>query len=250
MALLAGVLVLVGAAICLAGTAPKRNNPIRHYIVSGDTLSGLADRYGVGVATIRAQNEIKGDKIRIGETLRIEPAKRWFRKRSARRLRGLAGPADGFDFPVGSGSAAGYYDAQPFGENDHLGEDWNGTGGGNSDLGDPVLASASGIVVSARNRKRGWGNVVRVVHNAGSNSEPTYVETLYAHLDSITVRAGEAVKRGEAIGTIGTAGGKYRAHLHFEVRTVLDLPLGAGYSKKKEGFVSPSRFIRKHRPAE
>ena len=40
--------------------------------------------------------------------------------------------AAGFDFPVGPPDAQGYYDAQSFGRNRHLGEDWNGNGGGNS----------------------------------------------------------------------------------------------------------------------
>ena len=31
-----------------------------------------------------------------------------------------------FDFPVGKPDAVGYYNAQEFTENDHLGEDWNG----------------------------------------------------------------------------------------------------------------------------
>jgi hypothetical protein len=43
---------------------------------------------------------------------------------------------DGFDYPVGKPNGKGYYNAQKFGENTHLGEDWNGVRGGNSDLGD------------------------------------------------------------------------------------------------------------------
>ena len=40
--------------------------------------------------------------------------------------------SDGFDFPVGPPDAKGYYDAQSFGKNRHLGSDWNGVGGGNT----------------------------------------------------------------------------------------------------------------------
>jgi len=50
--------------------------------------------------------------------------------------------ADHFDFPVGRPDAKGYYNAQGFGKNAHLGDDWNGTGGGNSDLGDPIYEEA------------------------------------------------------------------------------------------------------------
>src|SRR5262245_5899247 len=72
--------------------------------------------------------------------------------------------ADGFDFPVGPPDARGYYDAQPFGQDQHLGSDWNGVRGGDTDLGDPVYAVADGVVSSAAHEGEGWGNVVRVVH--------------------------------------------------------------------------------------
>ena len=56
---------------------------------------------------------------------------------------------DTFAFPVGKGRAKGYYDAQPFGRDNHLGEDWNAVTGGNSDLGQPVTAIAHGYVAEA-----------------------------------------------------------------------------------------------------
>ena len=61
----------------------------------------------------------------------------------------------GFDFPVGPPDASGYYDAQPFGINDHLGSDWNGDGGGDTDLGDPVHAIAAGVISEATNHGGG-----------------------------------------------------------------------------------------------
>ena len=54
--------------------------------------------------------------------------------------------ANGFDFPVGKPDAKGYYNAQPFGKNTHLGDDWNGLRGGDSDLGDPIYNIAHGKV--------------------------------------------------------------------------------------------------------
>jgi hypothetical protein len=46
--------------------------------------------------------------------------------------------AEHFDFPAGKPDGEGYYNAQGFGKNNHLGADWNGNGGGNTDLGDTI----------------------------------------------------------------------------------------------------------------
>jgi murein DD-endopeptidase MepM/ murein hydrolase activator NlpD len=152
--------------------------------------------------------------------------------------------ADGFDFPVGAPDGDGYYDAQPFGgASAHLGADWNGAGGGDSDLGDPVRAVADGRVLEAADHGGGWGNVVRVAHRIGDSD---IVESLYAHLDRIDVRVGERVTRGQELGTIGTAHGHYRAHLHFELRDTLGRPLGGGYGAP-DGQIDPTAFIRAHR---
>lgn len=151
-----------------------------------------------------------------------------------------------FDFPVGPPDASGYYDAQPFGANDHLGNDWNGTGGGNSDLGAPVYAISPGVVSAASDVGGGWGNVVRVAHSCRGAPEQE-LESLYAHLETVEVRAGQRVLRGQRLGTIGTAGGQYLAHLHLELRAHAGLPLGGGYSEDPTGFLDPSAFILGHR---
>jgi murein DD-endopeptidase MepM/ murein hydrolase activator NlpD len=153
---------------------------------------------------------------------------------------------DGFASPVGPPDGAGYYNAQGFGTNHHLGDDWNGAGGGDTDLGDPVYAIASGVVTAARDHGGGWGNVVRVAHPCGDGPGQE-VESLYAHLDTIAVAAGERVRRGQLLGTIGTAGGRYPAHLHLELRTARGLPLGGGYGEDATGYLDPSAFIARHR---
>jgi murein DD-endopeptidase MepM/ murein hydrolase activator NlpD len=149
-----------------------------------------------------------------------------------------------FDFPVGAPNAKGYYRAQKFGENLHLGEDWNGMGGGNSDLGDPVYSIADGEVTFAEDIGLGWGNVVRITHPIDRRHQ---VEAIYAHFDELRVRKGDWVKRGQVIGTIGDCNGTYPAHLHFETRTEVGLPLGGGYSRDTTGFCDPTEFINKHR---
>jgi murein DD-endopeptidase MepM/ murein hydrolase activator NlpD len=156
--------------------------------------------------------------------------------------------ADGFDFPVGAPDGDGYYDAQPFGENDHLGSDWNGTGGGDSDLGDPVTAIAEGVVRFAGDLGGGWGNVVRIEHRVGVGSSKDAVESLYAHLDRIDVAVGARIRRGQRLGTIGTAHGRYKAHLHLELRSIIGADIGGGYASDRTGYLDPTVFIRAHRP--
>ena len=51
-----------------------RRNPtreVRHVIARGDTLSEIAKRYNTSTAAIRTANRLRGDKIRIGQTLSI-----------------------------------------------------------------------------------------------------------------------------------------------------------------------------------
>ena len=151
---------------------------------------------------------------------------------------------NGFDYPVGKPDATGYYNAQSFTENDHLGEDWNGIGGGNTDLGDPIYAVANGYVSFSENVNGGWGNVIRIIHFIDSNKQ---VESLYAHCDKRLIQEGEFVRKGTQIGTIGTNGGQYLAHLHFELRDIVNLPIGGGYSINTEGYLDPTTFINKNR---
>ena len=149
-----------------------------------------------------------------------------------------------FDYPVGKPNANGYYNAQIFGENMHLGEDWNAVTGGNSDLGDPIYAVANGYVNTAVDYEGGWGKVVRIWHQLPDGK---LVESLYAHCDEMKVSANSYVKKGQQIGTIGNVGGLYWAHLHLEIRDDITLPLGGGYDTDTSGYLDPTAFIKSHR---
>lgn len=151
---------------------------------------------------------------------------------------------DGFDFPVGKPDMNGYYNAQPFGKNNHLGDDLNGVGGGNTDLGDPVYATANGEVIFAEDIRGGWGNVIIIVHTFPDGKQ---VESLYGHCDEIFVNEGDVVMKGQKIGTIGNAHGIYWAHLHFEIRDSLGMGVGGGYSSVRKGYVDPTEFIKANR---
>lgn len=155
--------------------------------------------------------------------------------------------ADGFDFPVGKPDAQGYYMSRGF-LRYHPGEDWNGNGGGNTDLGAPVYAIGNGLVVFARDARRGWGNVVIVRHTYLSGRQLRTIDSFYAHLERVTVREGQHVTRGMQVGTIGTNRGMYTAHLHFEIRQ--NLSIGTNRSAFRNDLVNyhvPSKFIRANR---
>ncbi len=160
-----------------------------------------------------------------------------------------AAAADGFDFPVGKPDAAGYYKARGFQPYGHLGEDWNGRGGGNTDLGAPVYSIGHGVVVFSADAKLGWGNVVIVRHAyRQDDGRIEFIDSLYGHLDERYVELYDEVERGQLIGTIGTNRGMYWAHLHFEVRK--NIYIGMDRSKHARGFgnyFNPTSFIEDHR---
>lgn len=152
--------------------------------------------------------------------------------------------ADGFDLPVGKPDGEGYYKARGYRANGHLGEDWNGKGGGDTDLGQPVFACAHGVVVYAQNFGHGWGNVVIMRHVYEEGGQQKHVDSLYGHLDQIHTRYGVHVKRGQQIGTIGTGGGLYDAHLHFEIRKELRLGMARHrFPRDDRSYYSPTDFI-------
>lgn len=146
--------------------------------------------------------------------------------------------------PLGGEHGALAYNAQPFLTTRHLGDDLNGIGGGDSDLGDPVHAAADGLVVYSGWPGDGWGNLLILLHEL---PDGRMVETFYAHLDRIRVPVGEQVRRGDLIGTVGTAGGNYLAHLHFEIRRAPTLGVGGGYADSALDRLPGERSIQKWR---
>ena len=156
--------------------------------------------------------------------------------------------ADGFDFPVGKPDAQGYYKARGFRSKGHLGEDWDGVRGGDTDLGDPIYSIGNGIVVFAHDCHMGWGNVVIVRHTYREGGEIKNIDALYGHLNSMLVRRGQSVARGQQIATMGTAHGLYDAHLHLEIRKNLEIGMSrAKFARDFSNYYDPSQFIVAHR---
>ncbi len=160
--------------------------------------------------------------------------------------------ADGFDFPVGKPDAAGYYKARGLRLRSprHFGEDWNGRGGGDTDLRDPVYSVANGVVTFAHNVRQGWGNVVLVRHayRDPASGKVKFVDSLYGHLDKIMVKTGQTVKRGQQVGTIGSNFGMYPAHLHFEIRHNINVGMHRNAAPADlNNWADPTQFINKYR---
>ena len=155
---------------------------------------------------------------------------------------------DGFDFPIGKPEAKGYYKARGFRPNGHLGEDWDGMGGGDTDLRDPVYSIGDGVVVLARDVHLGWGNVVIVRHAFREAGTLKNIDALYGHLNGILVRVGQSVTRGQQLATMGTAHGVYDAHLHFEIRKNIAIGMNrAAFPRNFSNYYDPSKFILSHR---
>ena len=73
-----------------------------------------------------------------------------------------------------------------------------------------IVAADSGTV-SVATSSDSYGNYVTIYHSNG-----TY--TLYAHMSSLAVSAGQSVSQGDTIGYAGSTGWATGPHLHFEIR--------------------------------
>jgi hypothetical protein len=185
-------------------------------------------------------------------------------------------PADHFGYPIGDGTfkspckdGDGYFVARRFlttfqceGHSDnidsHLGEDWNGESGGNTDLGEKIMAVANGTVVYSDIPGPCWGPVVILRHRSPQGKSfqlpdgkrVREIWSLYAHFQEISVQAGDSVAKGSPLGKMGANCCSCYAHLHFEIIVDSSGPFpGQGYYSKEIcsardcGRVAPSAFL-------
>ena len=90
--------------------------------------------------------------------------------------------------------------------------------------GTPVVAMAEGRVAMAKSDMFLTGKTVMIDHGHGLNS-------IYIHMDQITIKSGDLVSRGQQIGTVGMTGRATGPHLHWGVslfNTKLDPALLVG----------------------
>lgn len=179
---------------------------VYHRVKEGDTVEKLASTYRVPVEVIvgYAQNGLAGadqplavDQMIVvpgGDATPPEPP----RPPAVRQTASSPARGASFAWPTYGVLTQGYWlPAHPA-----------------IDLGAPTgtvtRASDDGVVAQAGWSNYGYGNFVVINHYDG-------YQTLYAHLNRIDVSSGEAVARGQQIGTVGSTGRSTGPHLHFEV---------------------------------
>ena len=159
------------------------------------------------------------------------------------------GRVDRLDFPVGAPEGAGFEARWVYGrfsrryDKYHAGEDWVLRSG--DSLGQPVQAIGHGRVTYAD--PYGWGAVdkaVVIVEHVLSDGRKLL--SFYGHMepDSVTLKPGACVRRGEPVGRIGKPRG--RPHLHFELRDHMPGQPGPGYwpsDPSLAGWHPPSELI-------
>ncbi|HFC8537712.1 TPA: peptidoglycan DD-metalloendopeptidase family protein, partial [Neisseria bacilliformis] len=217
--------------------APVDINAATHTVVRGDTVYNIAKRYHITQDNLRLWNNLSADNtISVGQTLRVKPAgytasapaaatapmhsepaytpppaQTAPRSEPVQTPAASAPPSAASFSSGGSRSVAGITWQRPtagsvisaYGAN-NKGVDIAGTAG------QVVVAAADGKVVYAGNGLRGYGNLVIVQHNS------TYL-TAYGHNQSLLVKEGDIVKRGQTIARMGNTDAD-RVKLHFEVR--------------------------------
>jgi murein DD-endopeptidase MepM/ murein hydrolase activator NlpD len=183
-------------------------NGVLHTVSPGDTLSTLAKKYRVQIEDIVGYepNAITdaAASLMLGTELVVPGGTKPY---VARQVAAYSGPVPA-NATRGSGTfvwpASGSITQRFW--NGHRAIDvgsWSGS---------PVKAADSGYVaIAGGGWNGGYGNYAVVDHGNG------YI-SLYAHLNSIFVRPGENVVRGQQLGTVGNTGNSTGPHLHFEIR--------------------------------
>lgn len=232
-------------------TSPYRNGEISVYTVqAGDTISQIAEMYGVTSNTIRWANSLSGSiqpgdvlvilpivgvkhEVEKGETLNSIVKKYEGDLDEVLKYNGLAATddiavGDTVIIPGGAIATPKYVAAAPTKTSGRSSTGYvhpapgsiktQGIHGYNavdlaSSYGSPIRAAAAGEVIVSKSGgwNGGYGNYIVIKHNDGT-------QTLYAHLSKNYVGVGDWVGAAETIGAMGSTGRSTGTHLHFEVR--------------------------------
>ena len=124
--------------------------------------------------------------------------------------------SDGFKFPFSRELHASY--------DGHSGVDWPGGSVGNSaairSIGNGVVSAVYDTNWNTADQSGGtsepiWRGICVVVNHGVIDGNEIF--SLYAHMSSRSVNAGDSVVGGQQIGVIGNTGYSFGTHLHFEI---------------------------------
>ncbi len=229
--------------------AGSRDGTVTYTVVEGDTLSSIAEKFGLKMGTLLGSNKGLTANLQIGKEMVILPidgvihtvasgdtlsgiARKYgvetqkitdFNALEETLVVGTKLVVPGGRIATGAATTAttrfgslpsfpGYF-AVPT-----KGVITQGLHGHNGiDFGAPrntnVYASAAGTVarVNVGTYNGGYGNLVVINHDNGT-------QTWYAHLNDVAISVGAEVTKNQVIGHVGSTGKSSGPHLHFEVR--------------------------------
>lgn len=172
-----------------------------HSVKKGESLASIGNQYNVAVEVLLDVNDLSSSVLQISEKIFIPGA-----RLDSDALKQALGEL--FMTPLSSSwrlSSPYGYRNDPFTgvRSFHTGIDMV------APQGTAILSSMAGKVAAA-SYNQVYGNYVIVSHSKG-------YQTLYAHLQTITVKDGQTVNQGTKLGLLGNTGYSTGAHLHFSV---------------------------------
>jgi len=184
---------------------------ITHSVKRGETLAAIALKYGIEQNTILEANRLgSAEMLAVGKKL-IIPGGRKVYTASSQVARGSAAASitdlfkpenlksiisNKLAWPTVGARMTQYYSWR------HHGVDIA------NKTGTPIYACDTGVIEVA-GWGAGYGNQIVINHGGGKKSR-------YGHLSKFYVKKGQAVKKGEVIGLMGSTGNSTGPHLHFE----------------------------------
>jgi len=183
---------------------------VKYVIKKGDTLKSIAKSFNADQEEILSFNDFKsGSNLKTGDEIIIpngeigSSVSNTSQKPKTSKTPSLSGKSYSIGYfmrPVIGGR-------KTQGVHGHNGVDLA------NKLNSPILAAAGGKVIIAKQGgwNGGYGSYVVISH-------PNGMQTLYGHMNSLNVSAGQTVGQGDVIGYMGSTGQSTGVHLHFEVR--------------------------------
>lgn len=175
--------------------------PVGEYIVqTGDTLFGISWRYGLDINELARWNQITDkDRILAGQRLRLTPPIGVTRATVIAPAVTSVG-LSGWIWPTRGDVVQTYSATEPGRQGLRI----------RGKRGQAIYAAASGEVVYVGTGLSGFGRMVIIRH-------PDRILSAYGYLDSVHVREGQIIQRGQKLGTMGI-GAQNVPTLHFETR--------------------------------